>query len=407
MWSPRNLLVVAPLAVSLMLLIGAAGLARGLRNSRFEPTFDTSRVIDMSFRLKAQGYDEAKSLQLQDSLRQRMGAMPGVVSVALASSLPLSFSPPLGLCSLVAEGSAIPSGRAAGCQAVSASYFETLGVPIVRGRTFLPSDGESSEPVAIVSQELARTYWPDQEPVGKRIRSASGAVFFEVVGVAADLQNPASRFILNLPAAYVPAGQGSLLLASHRSGPDAARVASDQVSEMQFLIRASGDPANVKSALRQAVRAADPSLWVDIQTIEERLEPFTGPQRTIALCLSGFGALALLMACAGIYAVLSYAVSQRTREIGIRMALGADRFEILSMVMRRTVILVAWGIGAGLGGALGLNRILMAAIRGIDGLDAATVISVTLLLGAASLLASYLPSRKALRVDPVQALRCE
>ena len=406
-WAPRNLLVVAPLAVSLMLLMGSAVLVRGFRSARFQPKFDTSRVIDMSFRLNAQGYDEAKSLRLQDNLRERIGAMPGVVSVALASALPLSFSPPLGLCSLVAEGSAIPSGRAAGCQAVSASYFETLGVPIVRGRAFLPSDAESPEPVAIVSQELARTYWPNQEPIGKRIRSVSGAAFFEVVGVAADLQDPASRFILNLPAAYVPVGQGSLLLASQRSGPNAARVTSDHVSERQFLIRASGDPANVKSALRQAVRAADPSLWVDIQTIAERLEPFTGPQRTIAACLSGFGALALLMACAGIYAILAYAVSQRTREIGIRIALGAQRREILSMVMRRTLVLISWGIGAGLAGALALNRILMATTSGTGRLDVGTSISVTLLLGAAALLASYLPSRKALRVDPVQALRCD
>ena len=123
--------------------------------------------------------------------------------------------------------------------------------------------------------------------------------------------------------------------------------------------------------------------------------------------MTGFGALALLMACAGIYAVLAYAVSQRTREIGIRMALGAQRLEILSMVMQRTLVLIAVGIGVGLVGALALSRILAASIRGLLGLDAATCISVALLLGAASLLASYLPSRKALRVDPIQALRCE
>jgi ABC-type antimicrobial peptide transport system permease subunit len=179
------------------------------------------------------------------------------------------------------------------------------------------------------------------------------------------------------------------------------------VSDMQFLVRSSGDPASVKTSLRQAVRAADPSLWVSIQTIDERLEPLIGPQRTMALCLSGFGVLALLMACAGIYAILAYAVSQRTREIGIRMALGAHRREILSMVMMRTLVLIASGIGVGLAGALALSRILAASIRGLPGMDAGTFISVTLLLGAASLLASYLPSRKALRVDPVQALRCE
>ena len=407
-WAPRNLLVVAPLAIAFMLLLGAAVLVRAIQGASFQPRFDTSRVIGLSFRLKAQGYDEAKSIQFQENLRERMSTMPGVVSVAMANTLPLLVSPPFGLCSLSAEASVIPTGRAADCHAVSANYFETLGVPIVRGRAFSSSDGNGAEPVAIVSQELARTYWPDQEPIGKRIRSPNGTTFFEVVGVAADLQDPGQKSMLpTLPTAYVPAGQGSLLMTPRKDGPDAARFASDQVSEMQFLVRASGDPANVKSALRQAVRAADSSLWVNIQTMEERLEPFIGPQRMIALCLTAFGALALLMACAGIYAILAYAVSQRTREIGVRMALGAQRGEILSMVMRRTLVLIAWGIGAGLAGALALSRILAASIQGLGGLDAGTCISVILLLGSASLLASYLPSRKALRVDPVQALRCE
>jgi putative ABC transport system permease protein len=209
-----------------------------------------------------------------------------------------------------------------------------------------------------------------------------------------------------LPTAYVPSGQESLLAAAQDS-TNAGRRASYQISGRQFFIRASGDPASVKTALRQAVRAADPMLWVDIQTIEEWLEPIRGRQETIALFVAGFGTLALLMACAGIYAILAYAVSQRTREIGIRMALGAQRLEILAMVMQRTLVLISVGIGVGLVGALALSRILAASIRGLLGLDAGTCISLSLLLGAASLLASYLPSRQALRVDPVQALRCE
>jgi putative ABC transport system permease protein len=292
---------------------------------------------------------------------------------------------------------------------VSPGYFETLGLPIVRGRAFLPSDREGAEPVAIVSQEFARTNWPNQEPIGKRVRSANGDTFFEVVGVAADLTNPSSEFILGFPVVYVPSSQGRFLLTPRVSGVwNGARISQTyQASEMQFLVRTSADPANVKVALRQVVHAAAPSVWVNIQTIEERLEPFIGPQKTIALCVTGFGALALVMACAGIYAILAYAVSQRTREIGIRMALGAHRREILSMVMRRTLILIAWGIGLGLAGAFTLSRILSATLGGPRGLDARTSISVAMLLGAASLLASYLPSRKALRVDPVQALRCE
>ncbi|MGH9645992.1 MAG: FtsX-like permease family protein, partial [Bryobacteraceae bacterium] len=411
MWSPRNLLVIAPLAISLMLLIGAAVLVRGIKYARFEPEFDVSRVIGMSFKLKAQGYDEAKSLQFQESLRQRLSAMPGVASVALASALPFSLSAPLGMCPVSAEASVKSPGPAyaAGCYAVSSGYFETLGLPIVRGRAFSPSDREGAQPVAIVSQEFARTNWPNQEPIGKRVRPANGDTFFDVVGVAGDLTNPSSEFILGLPVVYVPSSQGRFLLTPRVSTVwNGGRTSqSYQASEMQFLVRSNGDPSNISVAMRQAVRAADPSVWVSIQTIEDRLEPFIGPQRTLALCVTGFGALALLMACVGIYAVLAYAVSQRTREIGVRMALGAQRGEILSLVMRRTLILIAFGIGVGLAGAFALRRILSATTGGLRGLDAGTCLSVTMLLSAASLLASYLPSRKALRVDPVQALRCE
>lgn len=404
MWSPRNLLVVAPLAVSLMLLIGATVLARALSNARTEPKFDASRVIGMTFRLKAQGYDESKSLQFQDSLGRRIATVPGVVSFALASGFPLPWLPPMSPCSLETDSSAASPGGRALCHAVSAGYFETLGLPIIRGRAFLPSDRAGSAPVAIVNEELARTYWPDQEAIGKRIRG--GDTFFEVVGVVANVQDLGGQFsFLLLPTIYAPAGQGTLLAKGLDSGGD--RMASYQMREMQFYVRAAGETAAVKQALRQAVRATDPSLYVDIQTVEERLEPMTGSQRAMTVCLSGFGVLAMLMACSGIYAILAYAVSRRTREIGIRVTLGAQRFEILSMVMRRTLALIAWGIGLGVLGAFALSRILAATIEQLGGLDAATCISLALLLGAASLLAGYLPSRKALRVDPVQALRCE
>jgi predicted permease len=225
MWSPRNLLVVAPLSVSLMLLIGATGLARALQNARTEPKFDASRVIGVTFRLKAQGYDESKSLQFQNTLRQRITTIPGVVSVALASGFPLPWLPPFGRCALSIDGSEISAGAAV-CHAVSAGYFETLALPIVRGRAFSPSDRAGSEPAAIVNQELARTYWPGQEPIGKRIRG--GDTFFEVVGVAANVQDAHGHFsFLLLPTIYVPAAQGNLLSRSSDSGGD--RAASYQL----------------------------------------------------------------------------------------------------------------------------------------------------------------------------------
>jgi predicted permease len=396
------MLVIVPLAVSLMLLMGAGMTVRLVQRMYLSgPAFETSRLIGMSFRLKAQGYDEARTLQFQENLRERIGRMPGITSVALASGMPISNG--MGWFPLLTEGSVIsPGGSSPGAdyKVVSVGFFETIGVPIVRGRTFTTSDREGSPPVAMVNQVLARRYWPNQEPIGKRIRLATGSTFFEVIGVAPDLEDANGPFNSVRPTVYVPYGQGKLFL-------NGARIGTPPY-QMQFLIRARGESAGVKAALRQEAIAADSSLWVNIQTLEEILESWKmGPIKTMSLLLSALGALALVMASAGIYAILAYAVSQRTREIGIRMALGAQRREILALVMQRTVTLTACGIGLGLVGALALSRILSRSLDKLGGLDAVTCISVALLLGFVAILASYLPARKALRVDPARALRCE
>jgi ABC-type antimicrobial peptide transport system permease subunit len=219
------------------------------------------------------------------------------------------------------------------------------------------------------------------------------------VGVAPDLQDATERFNSVRPMVYVPYTQAKLFLHGMRTDPPPY--------QMQFLIRTNGATAGVKAALRQETLATDSTLRVHIQTIQEMLEARVGPMRTISMLLSALGALALLMASVGIYAILAYAVSQRTHEIGIRTALGAQPREILALVMRRTMWLIAWGIGSGLLGSLALTRILSRSIAKFGELDAATCVSVSVLLGAVAVLANYLPARKALRVDPVQALRCE
>jgi len=380
-----------------MLLIAAGLAVRFVEHSIFTRLgFDPAHLIAMSFRLNSQGYDQSRTLQFQADLRERLGNMPGVSAVTLAAAGPMSRG--LGVFPLVSEGSASSSGDSAPhaeCDVVSPGFFQTLGVPVVRGRPFAVSDREGSAPVAMVSQELVRRYWPDDDPLGKKIRMDRGGAFFEVIGVAQDLENPG--FSSAIPVVYVPLGQGGLL---------APRLATPPY-QMQFLIRTSGDPAALKSALHREALAANPSLWVNIQTLQELREQSVGPIRTISLLLSALGGLALLMASVGIYAILAYAVSQRTREIGIRMALGAQRREVMALVMQRTIVLIAWGIGVGFLGALAVSRILAKGLGQLGGLDPMVCASVALLLGAVALLASYLPSRKALRVDPVQALRCE
>jgi len=401
-WSARNGLVIAPLTISLMLLLGA-GMSIHLIRAIYlnAPAFDESRLIAMSFHLNLQGYDEMRTRQFQDDLHERAAKIPSVASVALATTMPLGNS--FGWFPLLTDGSAaLPddSSPHADYNVVTPEFFETVGTPVVRGRAFNAADREGGPPVAMVNQDLARRYWKDENPIGKRIRlGKTSTTFFEVVGVAPDFEDADSAFSTVRPTVYVPYGQAKVFFNGVKlDGP---------AYQTQVLVRANGDTTTVKAALRQEAMAADTSLNVNIQTVEEMTQSRVGPVKTTMWMLSALGALALVMASVGIYAVLAYAISQRTREIGIRMALGAQRREILGLVMQRTMVLVFWSIGFGLLGALALNRIFSRSLRKLGELDAATCISVAILLGAVALAASYFPARKALRVDPVQALRCE
>ena len=213
------------------------------------------------------------------------------------------------------------------------------------------------------------------------------------------MQDASSPYNFVRPTVYVPLAQGTLFLKGMRTDPPPY--------QMEFLARTTGEPAALKAAIRQEAHAADSSLRVKVQTVEESLEARFGPVKTASMLLSALSGLALLMASVGIYAILAYAVSQRTREIGIRTALGAQRREILALVMQRTVALIAWGIGLGMAGALVLTRIFARSFAKVGELDGLTCITVAVFLAGFAMLAGYLPARKALRVDPVQALRCE
>jgi predicted permease len=401
LWSPRNLLVMVPLTASLMLLLGAGVAVRNVQEIYLGgPAFDASRLVGVSFALNMQGYDEARTRQFQDNLRLRIAAMPGVASMALATALPLANG--AAWLPLVVEGAPPPAGDQAphtDYNIISPGYFETIGAAMARGRGFTPSDREGSAPVALVNQELARQYWPHEESIGKRIRLGGGSTFFEVVGVAPDLQDATQRFNSVRPTVYVPYNQGKLFLAG--------LPVDTPPYQVQFLVRARSAVTGVKAALRQEIAAADPALRVRIETIQDALEERAGPMRTISLLLGALGALALLMAAVGIYAILAYTVSQRTREIGIRAALGAQNRQILGLVMQRTILLAATSIGVGLVGAFVITQIFARDVAKFGELDIPTCIAVSAILAAVALAASYLPARKALRVDPALALRCE
>jgi predicted permease len=401
-WSARNALVMVPLAVSLMLLLGAGVAVRGVQRGYVNgPAFDASHLIGAEFRLNMQGYDQARTLQFQENLRQRIARMPGVTGVALATTMPLSNG--VGWFPMAVEGrqsAAGPSSPHADYNVISREFFQTVGARAVRGRGFTANDREGSAPVALVNGELARRYWPDEEPIGKRIRlSAAAGPYFEVVGVAPDMQDTNSPYNSVRPTVYVPDAQGTLFLRGMRTDPPPY--------QMRFLARTTGEPAAVKAAIRQEAHATDATLRVNTETVEESLAGQMGPVKTVSMLLSALSGLALLMASVGIYAILAYAVSQRTREIGIRTTLGAQRREILALVMQRTVALIAWGTGLGLAGALALTRIFARNFAKVGELDVVTCVTVSVFLAGFAMMAGYLPARKALRVDAAQALRCE
>ena len=273
--------------------------------------------------------------------------------------------------------------------AVYPDYFRTLGIPIVRGREFADRDGAGAPGVAIVNQECARRLWPDQEALGKRI-SLNGAQgpYLDVIGVARDAKYDE---LSESPRPFV--------YLSHLQSPDL-------LSELALLVRAQGRPAGLLAAVEHELRSMDADLPVfDVTTLEGSLHLRSDKQRSMTKLLGLFSALAMLLASVGLYGVLAFSVQRRTREIGIRMALGARRRDVLRMLIGEGLRLTLWGVGVGLVLSAGLTRLLSGILFGVAPADLATIAGVSLLLGAVGVAASSLPARKATRIDPMLALR--
>jgi putative ABC transport system permease protein len=269
----------------------------------------------------------------------------------------------------------------------SPGYFGTMGIPILRGRAFTAAEIHAGAPVAVVSREMAHRFWGDDDAVGRRLRiGPPGAPWTTVVGVAQDVHQE------GLDKAPRPQMYRPFDLAPREAG--------------FFLIRAKGDPAALTAAARKAVAAADPNVLVhDVAVLEQRLAGSVAAQRFNLLLLALLSGLALALAAVGLYGVLGYIVAERTREIGIRMALGAERRRVLSLVIRQGLTLAAIGIGIGLPGAFAASRLLRGSLFGVTAADPLTYVAIPLALLLVALLSSWLPARRATRVDPVVALR--
>jgi putative ABC transport system permease protein len=407
----RNIFIVAQVALTLMLLVGAGLLGRSFqRLVAVDPGFRVERVVAMTVLLP---YPEDESqrralAQFHHQLLERLAAVPGVTNVGGTSALPMSGNgangtfieerggkPATTMPELIKQMDALsPSERSrdADYRAVSAGYFAAMGIPLIHGRLFEKSDGPNAPHVAVVSESLAKRYWPNEDPIGKQIQygNMDGDLHpLTIVGIVGDVRdNGLDRD--PRPTAYT----------NYFQRPAAT-------SEFSVVARAYGDIAGLTSAMRREARALNPEVPTKFETVEQIVSASFDNRRFSMVMLGVFAGAALLLAMVGLYGVMSYITSQRTQEIGIRMALGAQRADMLRMIFRQSFALVLAGVIFGIIASAGLTRLLTTMLYGVRATDIITYAGVVGLLALAAAVASYIPARRAMKVDPMVALRYE
>jgi predicted permease len=377
-----------------VLLIAAGLFVRSLAHvQRMYLGFDPNHVLNVTLDPHGIGYDEPRTRGFYRELEARVRALPGVKSVALAFFVPMGIvQEPRGI---YIEGHPLASGQQppqAFLNRVDPPYFEMMRVPLERGRGFAETDNATMPRVAIVNQKMAKQFWPNEDPIGKRfsIFGPSGP-FTKVVGVAQDGKYIVAALKEPVPFFYIP-------------------YAQDYSSMMTLHIRSSVPPESLIAPVREVVHGLAPDLPIyDVQTMKQSLWGMDGffVFRLGAVLAAVMGLIGLTLAVVGVYGVVSYSAEQRTREIGIRMALGAGRREILGLMLRQGMGLVMAGVLSGLVASWALTRTLARLLVGVSATDPLTFAGVTLLLAAIALWACYVPARRAMRVEPVVALRYE
>jgi len=388
----RSLLVTVEVGLSVALLVSAGLLLRSFwRLQDVNPGFNADHLLTMRINLPRSRYqDNPRAWGFYKRLVEEAGALPGIQAVAVTSGVPMGGGNTA--TDLRIEGKPPEtdgSKPSADWRIVSPGYFRAMRIPL-RGREFDERDSGDSQPVTIISEEMARRYWPDEDPIGKPVMLFSfGAKPFTIVGVAGDVRSVGLESDPN-PMVY------------------AATAAAATWNPMNLVIRTQGEPTAQVSALRSTLASIDPNVPIyDIRTVDELLSTSLGSRRFTMFLLGTFAAVALLLACVGLFGVMAYLVSQRTHEIGVRLALGARPGDVFRLIIGRGMALASVGSVLGLAGAWAIGRFLESMLYQIKPTDPITLASAPVLLLAVALLACYVPARRAMKVDPMVALRYE
>jgi len=385
----RNAFVTVQLVLSVVLLVGSGLFIRALqRASSIDPGFTVERALMAPINLGLLRYDKTEGHVFYRDLLARIQAQPGVEQATLVRFPQVGSS--FAQFQVFTEQSEPGSeGMSTGFNVVAPNYFRTMGTTLLRGREFTEADREGAPGIAILNETLAARLWPNEDALGKRVSVAGPkGPFLEVVGVARDSKY---RTLSETPRPYV------YLPLSQSYDP-----------KMTLIVRTTGEPKAITPIVREQICALNANLPIaDVQTLREQLELTLLPSRIAAWTLGSFGALALLLAGIGIYGVVSYGAAQRTREIGVRMALGAKEKDVLQLVLWDGLIVIGAGLAIGLLLATAATRVIASFLYGVGATDPLTFVAVPLLLGSVALLASYIPARRAVKVDPLVALRYE
>ncbi|MEP7344030.1 MAG: ABC transporter permease [Gemmatimonadaceae bacterium] len=384
----RSVLVIGQMALSLLLLVAAGLFLRALdRGQRVDPGIDTNNVAVAAFDVRTYGYDDTRGRQFYQTLKEQLSAVPGVTAVSYTHFLPLSMTntgDEIQVDGAEPLAGDVDRGFSISLAQVDVDYFSVVRMPVLRGRSFASTDDARAPKVALVNETLAKRFWPNGDAVGRTFRLDHEVV--TIVGLARD----AKYSTLNeepTPFAYFPLSQ-------------------NWQSAQNLMVRTSGDPARFATTIRSTVRALDPMLPVPVvTTLRLATSVVLLPQRVAAIVTGVLGLLGLVLAAVGLYGIIAYSVSQRTREIGIRVALGARRADVVQLVVREGMRLVAIGMAIGLVLALTVTRVMTKFLFNVSPVDAITFVGGAALLTGVAFAASYLPARRAAATDPMSALR--